>query len=134
MVTERAKALYEYLLMQREFNKGVFIPKEKIQEELMYYYKFKPHVEEHNQRCYGQIRADIRELRNASERDVEYVIVSSPKGYKLATKEEYEEYSRRNWIKIKRMIITQANQDKKAKLEHQVNLFTKEELTPFIGE
>ena len=132
MVTERAKALYEYLLMQREFNKGVYIPKEKIQEELMYYYKYKAHVEEHNQACFGQIRADIRELRNASVNEIKYVIISSPKGYKLATQEEYEEYSKRNWIKIKRMIITQANQDKKAGLNHQVNLFTKEEITPFV--
>lgn len=84
MITERRKNLYEFLIDKAHTNE--FISKEEICRSLSELYP--RHLEnsnEHSSYAYAQIRNDVRELNRS---DVEYIIVSNPKGYKIANKEE----------------------------------------------
>jgi len=75
---------------------------------------------------YRLLKSDIRALKN-SEVVKTVVSTNTSKGIKLATKKEYEKYSRLRWRAIVRMIKLQELQDKKAGLDGQYRIVFNQE-------
>jgi hypothetical protein len=67
-----------------------------------------------------RITEDIRALNNSDI--IQKIILSSPKGIKIANEEEYREWSLSKWKSIKGMIRRLVGKDQKAKLNGQVKL------------
>lgn len=88
MITERQKSLYNFLLDKAATNE--FISKTEICKSLKELYRRDlEKSSEHNSYAYAQIRKDVRAI-NQSE--LEHIIISSPRGYKIATEEEAVEF------------------------------------------
>ena len=85
-ITQRQESLYNLLIECKNWVSKEYIvvslPKE--------YQRFSEYSNDHNSTAYSQIRNDVRALNESS--DIEKIIVSSPKGYKIATQEEAKEY------------------------------------------
>jgi hypothetical protein len=113
MLNERQKKLYELLQIHYALMEDEYIAKEAIVLNLSEYYPLKKEAEDHNQYCYALLRRDIKTLKSQPVEEVEHIIISSPRGYKLAKKSEYKLYSERSWRKIVAMIKRQKNQDNK---------------------
>lgn len=90
-LNERQQALYKFLNVM-SFTKD-YISKEKIVGRLYDYYpRYSETSNEHNSAAFALIRKDVRAINFSG---VEKIIVSSNKGYKIATKEEAEAYIKR---------------------------------------
>ena len=91
-LNKRQKELYEWLLKASTIDNN-FKSKEFICTALSHLYpRFLENSSEHNSKAFWTLRKDVRAI-NFSE--VEKIIVSSSKGYKIATKEEAERYVKR---------------------------------------
>lgn len=111
-LTSRQWKLYSYLKKQKEFK-----TLKKIMLETGLY---GDNYEIYNS-CGGRaLRKDIRSLKESNV--IQYTLLSTSSGIKIATKEEYIEYSRRRWRALERAIKLQKIQDKKAGLDGQVRL------------
>lgn len=71
-----------------------------------------------------EITKDVRDINNS---DLPRIVLSSQKGIKIASKEEYEKWSESKWISIKGMIKRLAYKDYKAGLDGQVRIQFNEE-------
>lgn len=112
-LTNRQYKLYAYLKAQTEYKNL-----RDIMMETGLYGDVVDNI--HNSSGARALRKDIRSLKESNI--IQYVILSNKNGIKLATKEEYEEYSKRRWRAIERVIKLQKTQDKKAGLDGQVRL------------
>lgn len=90
-LNERQEALYKYLNIMSFTND--YISKEQIVGRLYDYYpRYSETSNEHNSTVFTALRHDVRAINFSG---VEKIIVSSNKGYKIATKEEAEAYIKR---------------------------------------
>ena len=112
--------LYDYLKEQDDYKHL-----KEIVEETGLYGEL-PETDINNSTAIRALKKDIRALKESGI--IQTVILSCTfKGVKIATKEEYEDYSKRVWAAINRRAKLQALQDKKAGLDGQYRLvFNKE--------
>lgn len=112
-LTTRQYNLYEYLKEQTDF-KNI----KDIMNETEFYGEYSDSVN-----CGGAraLKKDIRALR-ASSNEAIRTIISTSKGYKIPTKKEYQPTSESKWNSIKKQIILQVKQDRKAGLDNQTRL------------
>lgn len=111
-LTTRQWQLYDYLTEQSDFKNL-----SDIMDETGLYGESS---DSHNSAGSRVLRKDIRAIK-ASE-IVQTVLLSTYKGIKLATEEEYHEYSKRKWNAISKVINLQKLQDKKAGLHMQTRV------------
>jgi hypothetical protein len=112
--------LYDYLKEQDDYKHL----KDIVEETGLY--GDLPETDINNSAAIRTLKKDIRKLRESGV--IQTVIFScTSRGVKIATKEEYEDYSKRVWAAINRRAKLQALQDKKAGLDGQYRLvFNKE--------
>lgn len=111
-LTTRQYELYDYLKEQEDF---------KNEREIMLetgLYGDVPDVDLHNSSGIRQLKKDIRALRLSGIIQTT-IIHNTKKGVKIATKEEYQEFSMRRWKALTSLINEQKIQDKKAGLDGQ---------------
>ena len=112
--------LYDYLKEQDDYKHL-----KEIVEETGLYGEL-PEADINNSTAIRTLKKDIRKLRESGV--IQTVILSCTfKGVKIATKEEYEDYSKRIWAAINRRAKLQALQDKKAGLDGQYRLVFNQE-------
>lgn len=112
--------LYDYLKAQTDYKHL-----RDIVEETGLYGEL-PGTDINNSAAIRMLKKDIRALKESGI--IQTVILSCTfKGVKIATKEEYEDYSARVWAAIKRRAKLQALQDKKAGLDGQYRLVFNQE-------
>lgn len=111
-LTTRQYNLYKYLKEQTTFKHL-----SEIVLETGFYGEL-PENDLNNSSAIRCLKKDIQALKRSGK--IQTVIFScTSKGVKIATKEEYAEYSERKWIALKKVIKLQALQDKKAGLDGQ---------------
>ena len=114
-LVSRQWRLYDYLKAQTDYKHL-----KDIVEETGLYGEL-PETDINNSAAIRTLKKDIQALRESGV--IQTVILSCTfKGVKIATKEEYEDYSARVWAAIKRRAKLQALQDKKAGLDGQMRL------------
>lgn len=112
--------LYDYLKEQDDYKHL-----KEIVEETGLYGEL-PEADINNSTAIRTLKKDIRVLKESGI--IQTVILSCTfKGVKIATKEEYEDYSKRIWAAINRRAKLQALQDKKAGLDGQMRLVFNQE-------
>lgn len=112
--------LYDYLKEQDDYKHL-----KEIVEETGLYGEL-PETDINNSAAIRTLKKDIQALRESGV--IQTVILSCTfKGVKIATKEEYEDYSKRIWAAINRRAKLQALQDKKAGLDGQIRLVFNQE-------
>lgn len=114
-LTTRQYNLYKYLKEQTTFK---HLSEIVVETDL---YGELPEINLNNSNAIRQLKKDVRALKK-SEIIQTVVFSCTSKGIKIATKEEYREYSERKWKAIKKVIKLQALQDKKAGLDNQTRL------------
>ena len=114
-LTSRQYKLYQYLKSQTEFKhlKDIVI-ETGLYGEL-------PESDINNSGSIRTLKKDIRALRLSGIIQTT-IIPCTNRGVKIATKEEYSNFSKRRWIAINRIIKLQNLQDKKAGLDNQTRL------------
>lgn len=123
-LTERQKNLLAVLVEQFQFDNHQYLLSREIKERMVAY--------EHNYGLPVDGKDPFREINddyhaiNKSDKTPMIVIASRTKGYKLATKEEYLAYSKRQWKSIGNAIKRQKRIDFKASKDGQMDLFTEE--------
>lgn len=119
-LTTRQWRLYEYLKAQTDYKHL----KDIVLETSLY--GELPATNINNSAAIRTLKKDIRALKESGI--IQTVILSCTfKGVKIATKEEYEDYSKRVWAAINRRAKLQALQDKKAGLDGQYRLVFNQE-------
>ena len=119
-LTTRQYNLYKYLKEQDDFK---HLSEIVVETGL---YGDLPESNINNSNAIRQLKKDIQALKKSGI--IQTVILSCTfKGVKIATKEEYEDYSARVWAAIKRRAKLQALQDKKAGLDGQIRLVFNQE-------
>lgn len=117
-MNERQKSLYSFLLKKSHTNN--YISKEEICTNLPKFYpRFEEKSTEHNSRAYSKIRDDVRAINRS---DVEKIIVSSKKGYKIANKEEAIEFINKRFRRDLSSLKTNWNLKRKVGLNNQVKM------------
>ena len=112
--------LYDYLKEQDDYKHL----KDIVEETGLY--GDLPETDINNSAAIRTLKKDIRALKESGI--IQTVILSCTfKGVKIATKEEYEDYSKRIWAAINRRAKLQALQDKKAGLDGQYRLVFNQE-------
>jgi len=112
--------LYDYLKEQDDYKHL-----KEIVEETGLYGEL-PETDINNSTAIRTLKKDIRKLRESGV--IQTVIFScTSRGVKIATKEEYKEYSKSVWAAINRRAKLQALQDKKAGLDGQMRLVFNQE-------
>jgi hypothetical protein len=112
--------LYDYLKEQDDYKHL----KDIVEETGLY--GDLPETDINNSTAIRTLKKDIRKLRESGV--IQTVIFScTSRGVKIATKEEYKEYSEKKWKAIKKVIKLQALQDKKAGLDGQMRLVFNQE-------
>lgn len=88
--------LYEYLKMRYEVNPNEFVSTWEICKDLPEdYVLFVKDANLHDTQVYALIRKDINFMRKHSNESFLKVIISSPKGYKIANEQEANEWLER---------------------------------------
>ena len=119
-LNSRQWRLYDYLKEQDDYKHL-----KEIVEETGLYGEL-PETDINNSTAIRTLKKDIRKLRESGV--IQTVIFScTSRGVKIATKEEYKEYSEKKWKAIKKVIKLQALQDKKAGLDGQMRLVFNQE-------
>lgn len=119
-LTTRQYNLYKYLKEQDDYKHL-----KEIVEETGLYGEL-PETDINNSTAIRALKKDIRKLRESGV--IQTVIFScTSRGVKIATKEEYKEYSKSVWAAINRRAKLQALQDKKAGLDGQMRLVFNQE-------
>lgn len=119
-LTTRQYNLYKYLKEQDDYKHL-----KEIVEETGLYGEL-PETDINNSNAIRQLKKDIQALKKSGI--IQTVILSCTfKGVKIASKEEYEDYSKRIWAAINRRAKLQALQDKKAGLDGQYRLVFNQE-------
>ena len=114
-LTTRQYNLYKYLKEQTTFK---HLSEIVLETDL---YGELPETDLNNSNAIRQLKKDIQALKKSGV--IQTVIFScTSRGVKIATKEEYEEYSKSVWAAINRRAKLQALQDKKAGLDNQTRL------------
>ncbi|HEY8402531.1 MAG TPA: hypothetical protein VIK89_14785, partial [Cytophagaceae bacterium] len=114
-LTTRQYNLYKYLKEQDDFK---HLSEIVVETDL---YGDLPESNINNSNAIRQLKKDIQALKKSGI--IQTVILSCTfKGVKIASKEEYEDYSKRVWGAINRRAKLQALQDKKAGLDGQMRL------------
>jgi hypothetical protein len=114
-LTTRQYNLYKYLKEQDDFK---HLSEIVVETDL---YGELPESNINNSNAIRQLKKDIQALKKSGI--IQTVILSCTfKGVKIASKEEYEDYSKRVWGAINRRAKLQALQDKKAGLDGQMRL------------
>jgi len=123
MLNDRQKKLYNFLIDESKRNE--FISKEEICTVLNELYPRSSEItSEHNSKVFARIRNDIRAINSS---DVYKIVISSLKGYKIATKSEAEDYiSRRFERDLKSLRL---NWILKGKMERDGQMFMREDGT-----
>ena len=117
-MNERQQKLYQFLLDKSSTNQ--YISKEKICYNLPKFYpRFEEKSNEHNSRSFALIRRDVRAINRS---DVEKIVVSSKKGYKIANKEEAIEFINKRFRRDLSSLKTNWNLKRKVGLNNQVKM------------
>lgn len=126
-INERQEKLYELLLSENRW-----FSKEDITVRLTKYYnRFIECVSEHNSSAYHCIRDDVRALNDCEK--VDKIIVSSQKGYKIANKEEAEEYIKKRFARDYKSLKLNYKLVRKCQLNGQIDIDFKEYSTFMKG-
>lgn len=117
-MNERQQKLYQFLLDKSSTNQ--YISKEEICYNLPKFYpRFEEKSNEHNSRSFALIRRDVRAINRS---DVEKIVVSSKKGYKIANKEEAIEFINKRFRRDLRSLKINWNLKRKVGLNNQVKM------------
>jgi len=117
-MNERQQKLYQFLLDKSSTNQ--YISKEEICYNLPKFYpRFEEKSNEHNSRSFALIRRDVRAINRS---DVEKIVVSSKKGYKIANKEEAIEFINKRFKRDLSSLKTNWNLKRKVGLNNQVKM------------
>lgn len=117
-LNNRQKELLNYLKIK--YKEAIYVTKKQICKDLPYAYP--RHLENHNNegnksRAFSNISADIRALNNS---DLEQIIVSTKKGYKIATEKEAKEYLSRRFKRDLKSLKLNYKLNQKIKLDNQL--------------
>lgn len=119
-LTNRQKDLYNLL---SSYNR--WFSKEEIVIRLpQSYNRFMERTSDHNSSCYLNIRNDVRVLNDSDE--IDKIIVSSTKGYKIANEEEAKEYIKRRFARDYKSLKLNYKLVSKCKLNGQIDIDFKE--------
>ena len=117
-MNERQQKLYQFLLDKSSTNQ--YISKEEICYNLPKFYpRFDEKSNEHNSRAYSKIRDDVRAINRS---DVEKIVVSSKKGYKIANKDEAIDFINNRFKRDLSSLKTNWNLKRKVGLNNQVKM------------
>lgn len=117
-MNERQQKLYQFLLDKSSTNQ--YISKEEICYNLPKFYpRFEEKSNEHNSRSFALIRRDVRAINRS---DVEKIVVSSKKGYKIANKEEAIEFINKRFRRDLSSLKTNWNLKRKVGLNNQIKM------------
>ena len=117
-MNERQERLYQFLLEKSSTNQ--YISKEEICYNLPEFYpRFEEKSTEHNSRAFSTIRNDVRAINRS---DVEKIVVSSKKGYKIATKDEAIDFINNRFKRDLSSLKTNWNLKRKVGLNNQVKM------------
>ena len=117
-MNERQQKLYQFLLDKSSTNQ--YISKEEICYNLPKFYpRFEEKSNEHNSRSFALIRRDVRAINRS---DVEKIVVSSKKGYKIANKQEAIEFINKRFKRDLSSLKTNWNLKRKVGLNNQVKM------------
>ena len=117
-MNERQESLYSFLLKKSHTNN--YISKEEICTNLPEFYpRFEEKSNEHNSRSFALIRRDVRAINRS---DVEKIVVSSKKGYKIANKQEAIEFINKRFKRDLSSLKTNWNLKRKVGLNNQVKM------------
>jgi len=117
-MNERQQKLYQFLLDKSSTNQ--YISKEEICYNLPKFYpRFEEKSTEHNSRAFSIIRNDIRAINRS---DVEKIVVSSKKGYKIANKDEAIDFINNRFKRDLSSLKTNWNLKRKVGLNNQVKM------------
>ena len=131
-MNKRQKELYEFLIDEFITGQKDWNSKEKISSQLEDYYpRYLEKSSEHNSRAYAIIRQDVRAINRSDE--AEHIIISSKKGYKIATKEEAVKYIEKRFRRDLKSLKLDWHLKKKYDLDRQISIDMKEVKT-FIEE
>ena len=120
-MNERQQKLYQFLLDKSSTNQ--YISKEEICYNLPEFYpRFEEKSNEHNSRSFALIRRDVRAINRSDVEDVEKIVVSSKKGYKIANKEEAIEFINKRFKRDLSSLKTNWNLKRKVGLNNQVKM------------
>lgn len=132
MLNDRQLDLYRYLLMQSTFKS-----KKEICKALPYDYP--RHLENNNNEgnksvAYSKISADVRAINNSDE--IENVIISNKKGFKIADYEEAKKYIERRFKRDLRSLKLNWKLKKKVNIDGQLKFEDDDikEIKTFIRE
>jgi hypothetical protein len=120
-MNERQQKLYQFLLDKSSTNQ--YISKEEICYNLPKFYpRFEEKSNEHNSRSFALIRRDVRAINRSDVEDVEKIVVSSKKGYKIANKQEAIEFINKRFKRDLSSLKTNWNLKRKVGLNNQVKM------------
>lgn len=111
-LTTRQWDLYDYLKKQEDYK--------HLRDIMVETGLYGDDYDNHSSSGSRALRKDIRALKRSGI--IQTTILSTSKGIKLATREEYAAYSKRKWDAIGRVINLQKLQDKKAGLNNQTRI------------
>lgn len=117
-LTKEQWALAQYLEDIFTEDPTLFISKEMICENFPDTYRRNIEIStEHSSTAFNHIRKDIRAIKNCVE--FKHVLISSPKGYKIATNQEAQVFCEKEIIRAKRIFMTNSLQLQKLKGEYE---------------
>lgn len=117
-LTSRQYDLYDYLKKQDGYK--------HLSEIIADTGLYGDNIETHNSKGSRALRKDLNSLRKSGIIQTT-IIPNTSHGVKIATKEEYFEYSKRKWNAISRSIELQKIQDAKAGLDQQIRFVFNQE-------
>ncbi len=125
-LTKEQWDLAQYLEDMYLVDPTLFISKEMICEKFPSTYdRGSEFSDEHSSSVFNRIRRDIRAIKNCV--DFQHVLISNPKGYKIANKQEAENFCNKELKRAKRILMTNSLQQKRIKNDGQCSLNTSEE-------
>lgn len=129
-LNKRQKQLYTWLLNSSKID-NFYKSKEFICRALSHIYpRFLEDSSEHNSAAFALLRNDVRAINRSDE--VEKIIISSKKGYKIATKEEAEKYIEKRFKRDLKSLKLDWHLKKKCGLDGQLDIELNE-IKAFVG-
>ena len=118
MLNERQKRLYKFLLDKSTTNE--YISKEEICTNLKELYpRNEEKTNEHSSSAFALIRKDVRAINSS---DAYKIVISSKKGYKIATEPEAINYIERRFKRDLKSLKVNWNLKSKIGLNHQLTI------------
>lgn len=125
-MTDRQKALINYLIKQYEMDPSKYISKDDIQQNCIdengYFYYINRPTQRKGDSYRLQITSDCDTINRLNEQECSYMIISNNLGYKIASRDELIEWAERQKRFIEKKCIKRNNMLRKYKLDGQFDI------------